>query len=94
MFPVSNPGSPGVPFRTFHDPSAKRSAARGILVNPVEGELDRRGSSGMSAAGLPSYTSSLLPIRFTNVRTGERGGGMRGASWLERLGGRGSEGEV
>lgn len=67
-FPVSNPSSPGVPFRTFHDPSAKRSAARGVLVNPVDGDVDQRGASGISAAGLPSYTSSMLPIRFTNVR--------------------------
>lgn len=77
MFPVSNPSSPGVPLRTFHDASAKRSAARGVLVNPVEGDVDQRGSSGISATGLPSYTSSMLPIRFTNVRydAGRRGGG-------------------
>ncbi|CAN0053715.1 unnamed protein product, partial [Ectocarpus sp. 6 AP-2014] len=66
VFPVSNPYAPGVPVRTFHDPSARRSTARGVLVNPAEGDVDQRGSSGISAAGLPSYTSSLLPIRFTN----------------------------
>ncbi|CAN0144142.1 unnamed protein product, partial [Ectocarpus fasciculatus] len=66
VFPVSNPYAPGVPVRTFHDPSARRAAARGVLVNPTEGDIDQRGSSGISAAGLPSYTSSLLPIRFTN----------------------------
>eukprot|EP00903_Cladosiphon_okamuranus_P007841 g7586.t1 len=66
VFPVSSPSSPGVPLRTFHDASAKRSAARGVLVHPVEGDADQRGASGISAAGLPSYTSSLLTIRFTN----------------------------
>ncbi|CAN0525779.1 unnamed protein product, partial [Laminaria digitata] len=65
-FPLSCPSSPGVPIRTFCDASARRSAARGIKVIPVEGDADQRGASGISASGLPAFTTSLLPIRFTN----------------------------
>ncbi|CAM9364735.1 unnamed protein product [Scytosiphon promiscuus] len=86
-FPVSNPSSPGVPFRTFHDASARRSAARGVLVNPVEGDVEQRGSSGISTTGLPSYKSSLLPIRFTNERVHLNEGCLfrvhLDADWLE-----------
>lgn len=38
------------------------------MVAPVDGDELQPGFTATSAAGLPSYTSSLLPIRFTNVR--------------------------
>lgn len=68
VYPQSSPSTPGVPFRTFCDPSARRSAARGVTVSKVAGDADRSGIAGTSASGMPMYTSSLLPIRFTNVR--------------------------
>lgn len=65
-------------------------------MNPVEGDVEQRGSSGISATGLPSYKSSLLPIRFTNVRKRERDGGRGGVrrGRIDVVGGKGVWGPV